>query len=67
VDVGGRDNGVAPAARTSRRGLSAYAILSRYPGDLEDVAEADYEKALEIASRVVDRAGLQVGSGRPEP
>ena len=49
------------------RCLSAYAILSRYPGDLEDVAEADYEEALEIASRVVDWAGLQLGSGRPEP
>ena len=49
------------------RGLSAYSILSRYPGDLEDVAEADYEEALEIASRVVDWAGRQVGSVRPEP
>ena len=49
------------------RGLSAYAILSRYPGDLEDVAEADYEEALQIASRVVAWAGLRVGDGRPEP
>ena len=49
------------------RGLSAYAVLSRYPGDLEDVSESDYEEALEIASRVVDWAGRQVGSGRPEP
>jgi HEPN domain-containing protein len=49
------------------RGLSAYAVLSRYPGDLEDVSESDYEEALEIASRVLDWAGRQVGSGRPEP
>jgi hypothetical protein len=49
------------------RGLSAYAVLSRYPRDLEDVAEADYEEALEIASRVVAWAGRQVGSRRPEP
>jgi len=48
----------------SLRGLSAYAILSRYPGDLEDVTEADYEAALEIATRVVEWAGLQRGSGQ---
>ena len=49
------------------RGLSAYAILSRYPGDLEDVSEADYEQALDVASRVVDWAALQVRGGRPGP
>jgi HEPN domain-containing protein len=48
------------------RGLSAYAILSRYPGDVEDVSETDYERALEVASQVVEWAGRQVGSGRPE-
>jgi len=45
------------------RGLSAYAVLSRYPGDLEDVSEADYAQALEVASRVVDWAVAQVESG----
>ncbi len=42
------------------RGLSAYAILSRYPGDLEDVSQADYTEALDVATRVVEWAGLQV-------
>ena len=47
------------------RGLSAYAILSRYPGDLEDVSEADYEEALDVASHVVEWAGRDVGGSRP--
>jgi HEPN domain-containing protein len=47
------------------RGLSAYAILSRYPGDLEDVSGADYEQALAVASLVVEWAGREVDSSRP--
>lgn len=45
------------------RRLSAYAVLSRYPGDLEDVSEADYAQALEVASRVLDWAVAQVEGG----
>jgi HEPN domain-containing protein len=34
-------------------GLTDYAVLSRYPGDLEPVTEKDYKEAIELAEKVV--------------
>lgn len=34
-------------------GLTDYAVLSRYPGDLEPVTEKDYQEAVELAEKVV--------------
>ncbi len=39
------------------RALTVYAVLSRYPGDMEDVSDSDYDVALDVAERVVDWAG----------
>ena len=34
-------------------GLTDYAVLSRYPGDLEPVTKKDYKEAVELAEKVV--------------
>ena len=37
-------------------GLTDYAVLSRYPGDLEPVTEKDYKEAVELADKVLQWA-----------
>lgn len=36
--------------------LTDYAVLSRYPGDLEPVTEKDYKEAVELAEKVIQWA-----------
>ena len=36
--------------------LTDYAVLSRYPGDLEPVTEKDYREAVELAEKVIQWA-----------
>jgi len=38
--------------------LTDYAVLSRYPGDLEPVSEKEYKEAVEIAAKVVSWAEI---------
>ena len=40
--------------------LTAYAVLTRYPGDLEPVTEEEYQEALRIAEAVVQWAERMV-------
>ena len=42
--------------------LSDYAVASRHVGMTEDVSEADYEKAIELATRVLDWAESVIAS-----
>ena len=42
--------------------LSNYAVASRYVGMTEDVSEADYAKAIELATRVLDWAESVIAS-----
>ena len=41
--------------------LSDFAVQMRYPGDYYPVSEDEYERALELAERVLDWAWSQVG------
>lgn len=43
-------------------GLSAFAVVARYPGDLEEVEMDDYEAALSTARAVVDWADGLIGA-----
>ena len=36
--------------------LTAYAVLSRYPGDLEPVTDKEYKDAVELAEKVINWA-----------
>lgn len=36
--------------------LTAYAVQTRYPGDIEEIPKDEYEEAVRIASEVVDLA-----------
>ncbi len=36
--------------------LTEYAVLSRYPGDLEPVTEKEYKESVELAKKVVQWA-----------
>jgi len=36
--------------------LNAYAVLTRYPGELEPVTDSDYTRTLQIASAIVEWA-----------
>jgi HEPN domain-containing protein len=36
--------------------LNAYAVLTRYPGELEPVDDSDYDRAIQLARTVVDWA-----------
>ena len=47
------------------RALTVYAVLSRYPGDMEDVSESDYDVALDVAVRVVDWAAAELNAEDP--
>ncbi len=43
--------------------LTQYAVLTRYPGVLEPVSEAQYAKALSLAEAVVAWAATQIADG----
>lgn len=54
------------AARTA--GLTRYAVMTRYPGDYEEVTEAMYQEAVEIAQAIFIWAEQVIGShGSPQP
>ena len=43
-------------------GLTEYAVLSRYPGDLEDVDEQEYKEAVGFAEAVIRWATQNLSS-----
>jgi len=61
---------VVPAAISQEqlRGLTAYAVLARYPGDLEDVSASELDIAFDVATRVLawTEAELVAGGGSAE-
>jgi HEPN domain-containing protein len=53
-----------PASITEAAALTEYAVTTRYPGTGEDISEAEYEKAVELARRTVDWAEGLIGKDR---
>ena len=47
--------------------LSDYAVQMRYPGDYYPVSEDEYERALELAARVLQWVRSQIGQEIVEP
>ncbi len=47
--------------------LSDYAVQMRYPGDYYPVSEGEYERALELAERVLRWVRSQIGQEIVEP
>ncbi len=47
--------------------LSDYAVQMRYPGDYYPVSEDEYERALELAARVLQWVRSQIGREIVEP
>jgi HEPN domain len=41
-----------PPAAAEAVGLTSYAVMSRYPGDYEEVTEEAYEEAVQLAQAV---------------
>jgi len=41
-------------------GLTTYAVMARYPGDLEPVTEDEYLEALSLAEKVINWAKDQI-------
>ena len=40
--------------------MTTYAVMARYPGDLEPVSESEYIEALSLAEKVLDWAKDQI-------
>jgi HEPN domain-containing protein len=60
-------NGVMIAARLwDASDLTPYAVRTRYPGSEEDIEEAEYRRAVELAERVVQLAERLVASSEAE-
>jgi HEPN domain-containing protein len=52
-----------PAEVQDAAGLTDYAVVSRYPGDLEPVTEEEYQDAVRLAAVVVQWAKSLIGAG----
>jgi HEPN domain-containing protein len=60
IDLIPEDLDIPQEAKTATR-LSDYAVLTRYPGDVEPVTEEEYLEAIRIAEAVVQWAEKIVG------
>ena len=53
-------NVVFPGELEEAMGLTTYAVMARYPGDLEPVTEDEYLEALSLAEKVIAWARDQI-------
>ena len=53
-------NVVFPKELKEAAGLTVYAVMTRYPGDLEPVTEDEYLEALSLAEKVINWAKDQI-------
>ena len=53
-------NVVFPGELEEAVGLTTYAVMARYPGDLEPVTEDEYLEALSLAEKVINWAKDQI-------
>jgi HEPN domain-containing protein len=53
-------NVVFPGELEEAVGLTTYAVMTRYPGDLEPVTEDEYLEALSLAEKVINWAKDQI-------